>query len=155
MMSLSDIQLPIYLDPDPRSAIEKASIYAPYLARLAEREVAFLASLDNGTLSSAFEHLLSSLVDDLAALDGDAQIMSRLRLAKRQAHLLIASADLSGCWPLLAVTKAMTRFAETSAACALQAAARLRNVPTDGLFLVALGKMGAYELNYSSDIDIA
>ena len=71
-------------------------------------------------------------------------------------------------WDLDQVTGALTRFADAAVRAALAAAAagevtagRLRaprphslRGPVPGLFVLALGKHGAFELNYSSDIDI-
>ncbi len=96
-----------------------------------------------------------------------ADIMLRLRRAKRRAALAIALGDIAGVWPLEKVTDALSGFA----AAALGAALRhlLRGLheagelalpePGDperdsGLFALGMGKLGARELNYSSDIDL-
>ena len=76
--------------------------------------------------------------------------------------------DLGGVWDLDAVTGALTRFADASLKAALAQAVRqegdrgaLTHVgegedgPAPGLFCVAMGKHGAFELNYSSDIDFS
>ncbi|MDQ0394532.1 glutamate-ammonia-ligase adenylyltransferase [Labrys monachus] len=96
-----------------------------------------------------------------------ADAMQALRLLKQEAALLIGIADLSGAWDLTAVTGALTDVAEESVRLALgfllrEAAEAGRFVPADnaqperscGLVLLAMGKMGARELNYSSDIDL-
>ena len=76
---------------------------------------------------------------------------------------------LGGAWDLDAVTGALTRFADAAAAAALACvlrswrrarAARLAALepsagPIPGLFGLAMGKAGAFELNYSSDLDIS
>jgi len=89
------------------------------------------------------------------------------RIAKRRVALLAALADVSGAWPLESVTSALTRLADTviEAACNWllrreASAGKIQlsddRVPTrrSGLIVVAMGKHGAFELNYSSDIDI-
>ena len=81
--------------------------------------------------------------------------------------LLVALADLGGVWDLAAVTGALTGFADGAVAAGLQAlvAAEIRRGrmpgarPEDaadaaGMVVLAMGKMGAFELNYSSDIDL-
>ena len=95
--------------------------------------------------------------------------MRALRRAKREAALLIALADLGGVWDVVAATEALSRFADAAVArgLALSAAARgargaaARSTPEAldieadcGLVVLALGKHGARELNYSSDIDL-
>ena len=95
------------------------------------------------------------------------QLKSHLRAAKRRIALICALCDLAGHWPLEAVTGTLTRFGELAVDLALKAeiAALLKRgkLPgmgeadletAAGLAVFAMGKMGAYELNYSSDIDL-
>ena len=93
--------------------------------------------------------------------------MRLLRRMKAEAALLIALCDIGGVWPVMRVTAALTDIAVAAVQMALryllrQEVARGRLLPpiptsprTDsGLFVLAMGKMGAGELNYSSDIDL-
>src|SRR3981189_2578962 len=86
---------------------------------------------------------------------------------KSEAALLIALCDVGGVWPVMRVTAALTDLAVASVQSALryllrQEAARGRMTATNldrpeddsGLVVLAMGKMGAGELNYSSDIDL-
>ncbi|MDO5642100.1 MAG: glutamine-synthetase adenylyltransferase [Paracoccus sp. (in: a-proteobacteria)] len=103
--------------------------------------------------------------DELAGadlLDGDA-LGPVLRRAKRRVALMAALADLGGVWPLEDVTGALTDLADRATDLALRAhlrheIARGKLPDTDadagGIFAMAMGKMGAGELNYSSDIDL-
>ena len=94
--------------------------------------------------------------------------MPALRRAKREAALLVALADIGGIWDVVAATEALTRFADAAVRAALafllrkHARAGLLALDADaadiesgsGLVVLALGKHGARELNYSSDIDL-
>ena len=94
--------------------------------------------------------------------------MRALRHAKREAALLIALADIGGVWDVVAATEALTRFADAAVGAALSfllrrnaLAGRLALDPDApdpqarcGMVVLALGKHGARELNYSSDIDL-
>jgi glutamate-ammonia-ligase adenylyltransferase len=92
--------------------------------------------------------------------------MKELRIAKRRAALAIAMADIEGVWEVEKVTAELTRFADASVQGALRfllaeaasgGQARVReNVREEdcGLTVLAMGKYGAHELNYSSDIDL-
>lgn len=72
-----------------------------------------------------------------------------LRLCKRAALAQIAAFDLAGDVPL---ERAMTALSDLADAC-LQAA--LERLDPDGdLSVIAMGKLGARELNYVSDIDL-
>lgn len=138
------------LAPTAAEALERAFPLAPYLSRLAERTDGAFERIKQEGAAAAFEAAIASIE---GAGGEDAEAL--LRLAKRAAHLAIAGADLSGEWALRDVTQAMTRLADASVEAALRTAGARRGVKTDGLFAIALGKMGAGELNYSSDIDIA
>ena len=93
--------------------------------------------------------------------------MRILRRAKDAVHLATAIADIARAWPLDRVTGAITAFADASlraalalAACDRAAAGDLivhsgEDGPVPGFALIAMGKMGAGELNYSSDIDFS
>lgn len=137
-----------------------------YLAGLARREPARLRDLLEAEPDARFEDLLAR-TRALAETDIETA-KPGLRHLKAEAHLLIALADLGGVWDLDAVTGALTRFADAALQTALAVAAkaeleagRLASVgtgeagPVPGFFCIAMGKHGAFELNYSSDIDIS
>ena len=101
------------------------------------------------------------------AAKGSAALMRSLRRTKAEAALLVALADIGGVWPVARVTAALTDVADTAlgaAVCHLlgEAAARGKVVAADprnpeigsGYVVMAMGKMGGYELNFSSDIDL-
>ncbi|HEX6861054.1 MAG TPA: bifunctional [glutamine synthetase] adenylyltransferase/[glutamine synthetase]-adenylyl-L-tyrosine phosphorylase [Caulobacteraceae bacterium] len=137
---------------------------SPYLSGLARRRPEGLAA----TLASdPGERLEGILADTLAqgAAERD-EARRRLRELKADLHLLTALCDLGGVWGLDEVTGALSRFADAALQAALMQAARgevergrLTRVgdepegPVPGLFCIAMGKHGAFELNYSSDID--
>ena len=96
-----------------------------------------------------------------------AVLMRVLRRMKAQAALLIALADIGGVWPVARVTLALTQVADMALGAAVNhllrdAARRGKLVSGDkshpeqnsGYIVLAMGKMGAYELNFSSDIDL-
>src|SRR5574337_406187 len=140
--------------------------HSPFLWSLAEEDPARLARL----LRAPPEASLNSIVAALAARRDrlEADVMRALRLAKREAELLIALADLGGVWDVVATTVALTRFADDAVGAALTfvlsdnaLAGRLALNPDApdladgcGLVVLALGKHGARELNYSSDVDL-
>ncbi|MEL7041736.1 MAG: bifunctional [glutamine synthetase] adenylyltransferase/[glutamine synthetase]-adenylyl-L-tyrosine phosphorylase [Pseudomonadota bacterium] len=134
------------LSSDPQAAIEIAAQHAPYLSSLVKRT----------TQADAPESLLQeahALCD--AVILGETDPKSALRQAKLRAHLAITAMDVSGHSSVPETTEMITRFADAATTAALCAARRDLDAEGAGLFIVALGKMGAFELNYSSDIDIA
>jgi glutamate-ammonia-ligase adenylyltransferase len=140
--------------------------HSPFLWSLIAENPGRLARL----LAAPPEDALAALIAAVAARrdDDEAELKRALRRAKHEAALLIALADLGGVWDVVATTEALTRFADA----ALRAAARflLRREAREGrlaldadaadieagcgFIVLALGKHGARELNYSSDIDL-
>jgi [glutamine synthetase] adenylyltransferase / [glutamine synthetase]-adenylyl-L-tyrosine phosphorylase len=130
---------------------------SPFLARLALREPVFLEALIADGADAALGRVMSS-VEAAATTDDEASAMSILRRAKRRAALAIAAADIAGEWDLDRVTGALTRFADACVSAALRYLLRKRDPAAQqentGLVVLAMGKYGAFELNYSSDIDL-
>jgi glutamate-ammonia-ligase adenylyltransferase len=111
------------------------------------------------------KHLAMLLAKTAAAAPAwadDEAAMRDLRLMKAEASLLIAVADIGGVWELETVTRSLTQVADTAVDAAVRylfRKARGDVVPEGerearGYVVLALGKMGAFELNYSSDIDL-
>ncbi len=137
---------PTALSGGPGAAIEAAAEHAPYIAGLAKSYSGF--DQPDQLLAKAF-----ALCDEAAAGEGDA--FALLRHAKKQAHLAIAAGDLSGLYDLAQTTRHITAFADAALGASLKVALGEQGLTETGLFAVALGKMGAFELNYSSDIDFS
>ncbi|HVX75845.1 MAG TPA: bifunctional [glutamine synthetase] adenylyltransferase/[glutamine synthetase]-adenylyl-L-tyrosine phosphorylase [Bradyrhizobium sp.] len=140
---------------------------SPYLFDLMRADAARLIRL----LGCEPEAHLARLIDygcrDVVAAATEADAMQLLRRMKAEAALLIALCDIGGVWPVMQVTAALTDIAVHSVQAALRyllrrEAARAKLSPPDpdlpdegsGLIVLAMGKMGARELNYSSDIDL-
>ncbi len=91
----------------------------------------------------------------LAAASGDCDVRAHLRRMRARHMLAIALADLSGAWPLEALVAALSDFADRALDIAIADAigGHVPGAPVQGLAVIALGKHGSRELNYSSDID--
>ncbi|MEM6324177.1 MAG: glutamine-synthetase adenylyltransferase [Pseudomonadota bacterium] len=146
------------LDPALRDLIQGTAGSSPYLAGLIGQEAEWLEQL----FARMPDQALADILDAMRALEPRA-LSDGLRMAKRRVALLAALADLGGAWSLAEVTGALTEFADIAVdlaiAAALEAEAARRKIPLEtpqqaGLFALAMGKMGAHELNYSSDIDL-
>jgi glutamate-ammonia-ligase adenylyltransferase len=138
---------------------------APYLADLALREPAALREIFSRGPDAVVAAQMAAL-QALPARIGRADLASRLRAAKRIAALAIALADIGGIWPVLRVTEALSDLAQAALeACVAhllegaRLAGDLRTPPpgtpeAGGFVVLGMGKLGARELNYSSDIDL-
>lgn len=134
---------------------------SPYLTESMEKEVGFLSEMCQLDIDSIFATLLTSC----PSYESDAHIMQDLRQRKRRAALLIALADLAGWWDAPKITQHLSLFAEfaVNETCyfLLRKAIETGQIhpltadnPAAGLIVLGMGKLGAYELNYSSDIDL-
>ncbi len=150
------------LPPDLRGLLSATAGCSPYLTELMQREADWLRP----ALHNAPEPVFAELLAGLDAIPTD-DLSRALRAVKRQAALLTALADLGGVWSTMQVTQALTDLADHAVNLCLRrlVAEEIRRgklpgaVPEDaetagGMFALAMGKMGAGELNYSSDIDL-
>jgi [glutamine synthetase] adenylyltransferase / [glutamine synthetase]-adenylyl-L-tyrosine phosphorylase len=152
--------------PSVKALLSGVFSASPYLSRLIGRYPRELLRC----LTSAPEALSKAYADELStvlrAAPPRTAAMQALRLYKSQIALLTALADLGGVWPVLSVTRALAEAADTAVSAALEflfAEAQRRGEWLDsapqpetrsGYFIIAMGKHGAFELNYSSDIDL-
>ncbi|MDE2445753.1 MAG: bifunctional [glutamine synthetase] adenylyltransferase/[glutamine synthetase]-adenylyl-L-tyrosine phosphorylase [Alphaproteobacteria bacterium] len=143
-----------------------AASASPHLAKLAARHNAYLV----GNLSRTPQELMVQLCKETAGLSkstSKSEVAIGLRLLKQKAALIIGLADLACAWPVMKVTTELTHFADACLNAGLnfllrEAAEKQRLVLQDaanpslncGYFVLAMGKHGAFELNYSSDIDL-
>jgi glutamate-ammonia-ligase adenylyltransferase len=157
--------------PDPAAAPANAALFdalfgnSPYLAALAVREQDALAAMLEGGPDAAFGAVLRELAAAAGHAAGRAEIAAALRRAKRRGALVIGAADIAGMWDVTAVTTALSDLADAALAAAVrhllaQAGPALRLRHRDdpgrgsGLIVLGMGKLGARELNYSSDVDL-
>ncbi|RZJ17399.1 MAG: bifunctional [glutamine synthetase] adenylyltransferase/[glutamine synthetase]-adenylyl-L-tyrosine phosphorylase [Brevundimonas sp.] len=141
---------------------------SPYLTGAARRWPDILRGVLESDPDDRLETLLARTTALADGTHGADDAKRPLRLLKGELHLLTALCDLGGVWPLDRVTDAISRFADAAARAALAAVAadqrgrgKLTSPaddprgPVPGLFILAMGKGGAFELNYSSDVDLS
>jgi glutamate-ammonia-ligase adenylyltransferase len=141
-----------------------ASPYLAGLARLSPERLRAILAVGPEARIAALNAATLALVNADLTLD---EVKLQLRLLKADVHLLTALADLGGVWDLDRVTSALTVFADATVLAGLSAVAKVErdkgrllgdpaspDGPVPGLFGFAMGKYGASELNYSSDIDL-
>ncbi|QKV18610.1 bifunctional [glutamine synthetase] adenylyltransferase/[glutamine synthetase]-adenylyl-L-tyrosine phosphorylase [Oricola thermophila] len=144
--------------------------HSHFLSHQIERQAGLLEGLFDEPVSAKLDAILSrteAMRHGEGFAGSEAELMTALRREKAALHLLIALADLAGAIDVEETTGWLSRFAETSLGAA--AAWILRDAhnagklelsdPAEpergcGWFFLAMGKLGARELNYSSDIDL-
>jgi glutamate-ammonia-ligase adenylyltransferase len=149
------------LAPELSALVAGAGSVSPYLLDLMQKEAAWCEAAFADPLDA-----VQSVIAGAGAVPDD-QLAGHLRQGKRRVALMTGLADLAGAWTLEQVTGALTSFADAACQAALGAALRaqikrgkLPGMTIDdaetgaGMVVLAMGKMGANELNYSSDIDL-
>lgn len=136
-----------------------------FLARTCLRRPSLLAELAVEQPDAAFDRAMKELEQAAAVAERFEDLMKCVREAKSVMAVRTAAADLTGLWPLETVTGNLTRFADTVLTAGLdwllkRAVAKGDITDPDmtaaksGLVILAMGKYGSGELNYSSDIDL-
>ncbi len=132
---------------DWQAAIERARAHSPFLALALERQPELAALLATGDGEAA--------LTAARAAGGDADVPTALRRERLALATVLAIGDLAGAFPLATVMTELSAFADRALDQAIADAIRRRvpNAAPEGFTAIALGKHGAGELNYSSDID--
>ena len=138
---------------------------SPHLSEALLADPDILRSLLVEGPDATFERLIERLRAE--PCDRRSKVMATLRQDKRRLALLSALADIAGWWSLEQVTGALSRFADIAVQHALELTLReamqrgeiepgrgARLADEAGIVVLGMGKLGAFELNYSSDIDL-
>ncbi len=138
-----------------------------YLFGLAERQPGLLLKTLETSPESHFDAILGGTSSEAAQAGTMRDIMRILRQAKNRIAFLIALADLGGIWDVDEATRRLSQAADVFTGLAvrfllMRATQSGQFLPQDaaapdkgsGLIVLAMGKYGACELNYSSDIDL-
>ena len=139
---------------------------SPFIAQLLGKHGTWLAD----QLVTPTGEVLERLIVDAEKASTGADwrgLLSTLRRTRARAALYIALADLGGAWDFGQVTEALTALADSLTGISLQwliadeiAKKRMpgmgqQDIPDcAGMSVLGMGKLGARELNYSSDIDL-
>jgi glutamate-ammonia-ligase adenylyltransferase len=150
-----------------RALIEAVFSHSPFLTDLAVRDPRRLLRLFDAEPEAHLEALCADLTVRLAKSETMDQAMAGLRGFRQELALLVGLSDIGGVWAIEEATCNLSRGAEAALRAAtdfllLEAAGRgeltlpdpERPSEASGYVVLAMGKLGAGELNYSSDIDL-
>ena len=136
------------MTPDWQSALARARAHSPFLKRALDRRPQIAALLADGKGEEALE---------IAKAEGRGLDDTGIALRKERLSiaLVLGIGDLAGAFDVGRVIRELSHFADSALDRAMQAVVerRVEGADTTGFSALALGKQGADELNYSSDID--
>lgn len=148
-----------YLASDPRTIEILITLFAgsqflteillrnpEYFALLTERkQLAQLKSLEQ------FSAEAQDTIEPFTVIENQ---LNALRRFQRRELLRIGACDLLGLWDLPTLTNQLSHLADSLVRVCLDLAVQQSATSASGFVVIALGKLGGKELNYSSDIDL-
>lgn len=148
-----------------RSFSQICTEFSPYLMDLLKQQENWLGEV--GHLSPW--HIIHQIIEtcqNFSETASQTECMTFLRLQKKRSVLVIALCDIIGHYPVYDITKMLSEVADSFITVAFENACyewvkrgklppEARNLhENSGFFVCAMGKLGAFELNFSSDVDI-
>src|SRR5437588_1539731 len=132
---------------DRTNALRRAREHSPFLRDSINARPDIADTFLKLGASAAANLALQSTGDDLSA---------SLRRQRQALALAVALGDLSGEFALEQVTRLLSDFADSAIDKAVHAAIaeRVPDADPQGFAVIAMGKLGSHELNYSSDVDL-
>ena len=132
---------------DRSAAMRRAAEHSPFLRdSLAARP----------EMADAFRKLGAAAAAELALEASGEGLAAALRRRRQGLALTVALGDLAGELSLEQVTRLLSDFADSAIDQAVRAAIaeRVPDADPQGFAVIAMGKLGSRELNYSSDVDL-
>jgi len=161
------VWMPILQDARVHALVAAMADQSPFLWHLIRVDPQRLLRLLSQTPESGFIATMAQFVRDCTAAQTPAALMRSLRRTRQEIALLIALGDLGGVFDLQMVMRLLSDAADAYINQALDFLLRqaisqghFKTLDADrpaqgcGLAILALGKLGARELNYSSDVDL-
>lgn len=152
---------------EARAVLAGVAAHSPFLTDLIRVEPARLAALLVAEPVEALARTRAATVARVDAATDEAEVMAALRRLRAETALTVALADIGGVFDLATVTAELTATADAALSAAVGFLARegvsarkLKKSAAEGggvglgYTVLAMGKHGARELNYSSDVDL-
>ncbi len=165
--ALADLRSLIETNPKVNALLAGIFGCSPFLTSLIIQDPAGLSACLASAPEQYLSHIGAALGEAMANASRQDEAMRPLRIARKRLALLTALADLGGVWGVEEVTGALSSGADMLVQAAVRwllrgAALRGEIVAADfnapeaasGYIVLGMGKYGARELNYSSDIDL-
>ncbi len=165
--SVADFGLKLSSDTQGLFLLDAIFGNSPFLTHCATSDPTFMCLVAQKGPDEALDFVYKELDKKLKDSEDLVEVSKQLRIAKHRIALLTGVADISGHWPLFKVTDTLSIFAGRALDIAIRplllqmhhrGTLILPNPETpevgSGLVVLGMGKLGAKELNYSSDIDL-
>lgn len=141
-------------------------LHSPFLSKILIQFPELIYQIHQEGFDKTLESL-QKIWEDIDYFQEQSHFMQDLRVEKKKLALLVALADIAEAWSLEKVTLALSQFADKSLDLTIkfllnkyQTKFKLRpdlhqsSEKNGGFCVIAMGKLGGNELNYSSDVDL-
>ena len=152
-------------EPLGRSLLDCLFGNSPFLTQILVRDTASFLQLARNGADSVFDEIIATNIHAAGLSDND--LMADLRRRRNTVALAVGVADITATWALEKVTDALSEFAASAIHRAtnqligwaiqnehLEGDESSNPAETSGYTVIGMGKLGARELNYSSDVDL-
>jgi len=145
--------------PHGKQLLAGIGAHSPYISRIMLRNPDILQHIaDKGVLNASADAIREIEALPIDTLSEEA-LMRELRHSKQRIAALLGVAEVTQSAPLLDITEKLALFADSCVRacvewCIEQGRRQSEIESAAGLIILGMGKLGAYELNYSSDIDL-
>jgi glutamate-ammonia-ligase adenylyltransferase len=148
-----------YLASNPRAVEILVTLFAgsQFLTEILLRNPEYFEQLmehKHHALPKSVEQFCAGAQAAVASSEATADQLAALRRFQRRELLHIGACDLLDLFDLPTVTAQLSNLADSLVSACLSIASAQSNMATDGFAVIAVGKLGGGELNYSSDIDL-
>jgi glutamate-ammonia-ligase adenylyltransferase len=148
-----------FIANNPRAVEILAALFdgSQYLTEILLRNPAYIERLVETkrlAVPKSVETYYTEAQEAVVAAEIAEEKLDALRSFQRWELLRIGACDLLGLYDLPAVTRQLSNLADSLVRSCLKIGAAQVGIPRDSLVVIALGKLGGRELNYSSDIDL-
>jgi glutamate-ammonia-ligase adenylyltransferase len=148
-----------YLASNPRAVeiLVKLFVGSQFLTEILLRNPNYLQRLTNHKRLAEFKSQQELVDEAQEAAAGETTVAEKLNALRRFQHwelLRIGACDSFGLFDLKSVTVQLSLLADSLVQSCLSLLAEEMQISLDGFVVLAFGKLGGEELNYSSDIDL-
>lgn len=149
--------------PGAAAVLALVARHSPFLSQLIRRDPAGLLRLLDSDPTARLALARAEMTGAVATASSDEAVMAALRRLRNETALAVALADIGGAFDLDAVTAELTASADAAISAAVdhllaravdEGRLRPSGRGASAYTVLAMGKHGAGELNYSSDVDL-
>ena len=146
--------LPHIKDEDNSALMGAIFAYAPHLHHLSKLYSADVEHSVKGDFQPILDAAQADFISVMKEASGDDEVMRAIRHYRQRSYHSLALAELAGKLTIQDQVHYLSAIADKAVSYVAHYLCQSYDIDSHSLIILALGKLGAEELNYSSDIDL-